>query len=248
MLNGHISFYNNPLAAIAMWQGRSSGPKWRQLLNTYDKYKHNTLGQEMKLGSSAQELAYESLANSNKYDYLDYMSSLAQGAAQEVNKVSIMRGYQLVYPKDNNWYLGLANEIRILSASNLGKAVARTTPGNEGATVQYFLSGQGRPAWDRFLNGIENKETRDIFDTYDGAMAFLFTGRNADKQLVSLQARIEQVAGQNGASAEAIRKLIGEGAIETSGYSLRVPKEADEALNSLKNAKEVGAGRKKSKM
>jgi hypothetical protein len=247
MLNGHISFYNNPLAAIAMWQGRSSGPKWRQILNTFDKHKNNVLGQEMKLAKSADELAYESLANSNKYDYLDFMSSMSQGAAQEVNKVSIMRGYQLVYPKDNNWYLGLANEIRILSASNLGKAVARTTPGNEGATVQYFLSGQGRPAWDRFLNGIENKETRDIFDTYDGAMAFLFTGKNADKQLVSLQARIEQVAGQNGASAEAIRKLIGDGAIETSGYSLRVPKETDEALNSLKNAKEVSSGRKKIK-
>lgn len=247
MLNGHISFYNNPLAAIAMWQGRSSGPKWKQLLNSFDDYRHNVLGQEMKLAKSADELSYESLAVANKNDYLDFMSSMSQGAAQEVNKVSVMRGYQLVYPKDNNWYLGLANEIRILSASNLGKAVARTAPGKEADTVAYLLSGEGRPAWDRFLNGIENKETRDIFDTFEGAMAFLFTGKNSSGQLVSLQARIEQVAGQNGASADSIRKLIGDGFIETPGYSLRVPKETDEALNSLKNAKEVTSGRKKIK-
>jgi hypothetical protein len=52
---------------------------------------------------------------------------------------------------------------------------------------------------------------------------------------------------KRGASAEAIMKLIGEGAIETSGYSIKVPKEADDALNSILNAEQVKAGKKKIK-
>lgn len=246
MLNGHISFYNNPLAAIGMWQGKNDGPGWKRFVNSLDQVQHNVFGKNIKL-SKAEELANETIANGAKSDYYAFMDDLSVGSRGEIDKVSVMRGYNLVYSKDQNWFLGLANEIRILNQSNLAKAVARTSPGKEADTVTYFLYGEGRPAWDRFLNGIQSPETKAVFDTPEGAMAYLFTGKDTLNRATSVRARIEQVAGQDGASAEAIMKLIGEGAIETSGYSIKVPKEADDALNSILNAEQVKAGKKKIK-
>lgn len=246
MLNGHISFYNNPLAAIAMWQGKNDGPGWKRLINSYDQWQHNVFGKNIKL-ATAEEIANETIANGAKSDYHKLMDDMSIGSRGEIDRVSILRGYNLVYSKDKNWFLGLANEIRILNQSNLGKVVARTTPGKEADTVSYFLSGEGRPAWDRFLGGIQNPETKAFFDTPEGAMAYLFTGKDSAGRATSVRARIEQIAGQDGASAQAIIKLIGEGAIETSGYSIKVPKELDDAMNSIKNAKEISSGRKKIK-
>lgn len=246
MLNGHISFYNNPLAAIGMWQGKNDGPGWKRLVNSFDQWQHNVFGKNIKL-ATAEEIANETIANGAKGEYYKFMDDLSTGSRGEIDRVSIMRGYNLVYSQDKNWYQGLANEIRILNQSNLGKAVARTTPGKEADTVSYLLYGEGRPAWDRFLGGIQNPETKAFFDTPEGAMAYLFTGKDSAGRATSVRARIEQIAGQDGASAQAIIKLIGEGAIETSGYSLKVPKELDDAMNSIANAKQVSSGRKKIK-
>ena len=246
MLNGHISFYNNPLAAIGMWQGRNDGPGWKRLINSYDQWQHNVFGKNIKL-ATAEEIANETIANGAKSDYHKLMDDMSVGSRGEIDRVSILRGYNLVYSQDKNWFLGLANEIRILNQSNVGKAVARTVPGKEADTVSYLLSGEGRPAWDRFLNGIQNPETKAFFNTPEGAMAYLFTGKDSMGRATSVRARIEQIAGQDGASAQAIIKLIGEGAIETSGYSIKVPKELDDAMNSIRNAKEISSGKKKIK-
>jgi hypothetical protein len=246
MLNGHISFYNNPLAAIGMWQGKNDGPAWKRLVNSFDEYQHNVFGKNIKL-ATPEEIANETVANGAKSNYQNLMQDMSVGSRGEVDKVSVMRGYNLVYSDHKDWYQGLANEIRILNQSNLAKAVARTLPGKEADTVSYLLYGQGRPAWDRFLNGIQSPEAKAVFDTPEGAMAYLFTGKDSTGRLTSVRARIEQVAGQDGASAQAIIKLIGEGAIETSGYSIKVPKELDDALNSVRNAKEISSGKKKIK-
>lgn len=246
MLNGHISFYNNPLAAVGMWLGSEKGPAWKKMINSFDKHQHNVFGKNVKL-STAEELANETIANTNKSGYFSLMGNKMVGSRGEVDKVSVLRGYNLVYSKDEKWYLGLANEIRILNQDNIAKIVARTTPGKEADTVSYLLYGEGKSTWDKFVNGIQNAETRSFFNTYEGAMAYLFTGKDSAGRVTSLRGRIEQVAGQDGASFQAIIKLIGDGAVETSGYSLKVPKESDEALNSIKNAKEVSLGKKKIK-
>jgi hypothetical protein len=42
-LLGNISFYNSPMAAIAMALGKDNGPAWRRILNSQDEFKHNVL-------------------------------------------------------------------------------------------------------------------------------------------------------------------------------------------------------------
>ena len=246
MLNGHISFYNNPLAAIAMWQGSDKGPAWKQLINSFDKYQHNVFGKNIKL-SAAEEIANETVASANKSGYISLLSDKMRGSRGEVDKVSVLRGYNLVYSKDEKWYLGLANEIRILNQDNIAKIVARTAPGKEADTISYLLYGEGKSTWNKFVEGIQNPETKSFLNTYEGASAYLFTGKDSAGRVTSLRGRIEQVAGQDGASFQAIIKLIGDGVVETSGYSLKVPKEADDALNSVKNAQQISFGKKKIK-
>jgi hypothetical protein len=246
MLNGHMSFYNSPLAAVGMWLGRSEGPQWKQLINSFDPVKNNVFGKEFKMATSGEELALETIANANKNTYLGVMGNPNAGSRLETTKVAVMRGYEEIRPGDDRYFLALANEIRILNQDNLAKIVARTIPGGEANTVNFLLKGEGRPAWDSFLAGVPEAD-KAFFNSYEGAMIYLFTGKNPEGRLASVSARIANVAGQDGASAAAITKLIGEGFLETSGYSLKVPKEADDALNSIKNAKEVSAGRTKIK-
>ena len=243
MLNGNISFYNNPLAAIAMSIGRDDGPAWKRLLNSQDQWKNNVFGKNIK-GSPAEELANEALAVEGRYSYAKLMDDKTILTKGEVDKVSIMNGYEVVLEGDKRWWSGLANEIRILSLDSNAKLVASTRAGGEANTVNLLLNGAGRPGWDRFLNGITDPQTKAFLNTYDGAMAYLFTGVDDKQRLVSLRARVEQAAGQDGPISTTILKLISDGAIETAGYSMRVPRAIDDASNSIRNSKQISEGKK----
>lgn len=243
MATGHVSFFNNPAMAIGMWLGREGGPKWKSLLNTFDPYRHTVFGSQFKLSNSADELLYESMAHDQGFKYMDFMQSQAIGAANETQRVSTLRGYKNVQVDEPRFWEGVANEIRMLQASPIAKAVARTQPGYEYATVDYLLRGKGKDAWTRFVNA-RDENTKAWLLTDQGARTYLFDGVTGNGRAASLRARIEEVAGQGGPASAAIRKLISDGSFETAGYSLKVPTAADSARNSVKNAQEVSKNRK----
>lgn len=247
MATGHASFFSNPLTAMGMWLGREGGPKWKSLLNSFDPYRHTVAGKNFKLSSSADELANESLAHDTAFDdYLDFMAMHSFGASNEIEKISGLRGYKNVQYGEPGFWDGIANEIRILRQSNIAKVVARTEPGREKATLDYFLRGEGKDAWARLVNA-RNENTKAWLLTDEGARAYLFDGVTDTGRAASLRARIEEVAGQGGEASAAIRKLIADGSFETAGYSLRVPLAEDSAINSIKNSKAISENRKKIK-
>ena len=241
-LLGNISFYNSPMAAIAMALGKDNGPAWRRILNSQDEFRHNVFGKDVK-SSTANELANETIAIQGKYSYsknMDDINSLSRG---EINRFAVAEGYRLALYGDDAWFSGLANEIRKLGLDNNARLVAGTKPGGEQQAVLNLLSGKF-PGWNRFVAGVKNPETRDFLKTPEGAMAYLFTGVDESGNAVSLRARIEQAAGQNGPAAETIMQLIAKGSVETSGYSIRIPKPTDEAVNAIKNSQEMSKGKK----
>ena len=241
-LSGNISFYNNPRAAIAMAMGKDNGSAWRRILNSQDEFKHNVFGKDVK-ASPADEITNETLAIQGKNSLgrlMEEKNSLSRG---EINKFAVADGYRLALYGDDAWFSGLANEIRKLGLDNNARFVAGTKSGGELEAVGRLLTGQF-PGWDRFLAGITDLETRKFLGTTEGAMAYLFNGVDDAGRAVSLRARIEQAAGQGGLASETITQLIAKGFVETAGYSIKIPKPTDEAVNAIKNSKEMSKGKK----
>jgi len=243
MATGHISFFNHPLMAMGMWLGRDNGPKWRQLINSFDHYNNTVFDTRFKMASSAEELSAEAMAHSQIPDYMSFMAHNSIGASKEITKVSALRGFQNVQYGHPKFWEGLANEIRILRESGIARAVANTTPGKEADTVAYLLRGEGKKDYLKFAEA-QSPETKSWLLTDEGAMQYLFDGADDAGRQISVKARIEEVAGQGGNASSAIRKLITKGSFETSGYSLTVPQALDSAKNSVKNAEEMSKGKK----
>ena len=245
---GHMSFFNSPLAATAMWLGRDSGPAWRRLLNKFDPYNQTIMGKNFKLASAEEEFSAEVLAHDAAYSYLQSQSiNGVSGIDDSVRNVMFEFGFRPVGYGHDNWWQGLASEIRVLNNSTIARAVARTAPGRESATIDYLLRGAGREDYMKFVSAQQNKEVANWLLTDEGAMQYLFTGKNSKNELVSLAERINQAAGGNGEASTAIRKLIAFGNFTTENMDVRVPKPIDSARNSIKNASEMSAGRKKIK-
>jgi len=243
MGTGHISFFNNPLTAIAMWQGREGGPKWKSVLNSFDPFRHTVFGTNFKMASREAELTAELGAHDAAVSYIGFMGENSIGAANEVRKVAILSGFQDVEYGHPNFWKGIANEIRILRESGISRAVARTEPGREADTINYLLRGQGKNDYMRFANA-QSDEVKAWLLSDEGAKQYLFDGINDKGRSVSLRSRIEEVAGQNGESSSAIRKLIAYGSLEGKGYSLKVPQSLDSAKNSIRNREQLSKGKK----
>lgn len=247
MGTGHISFFNNPVTATAMWLGRDGGPKWRAVLNTFDPFRHTVFGTSFKMASRADELTTEIAAHDASISYINFMNDSSIGAANEVRKVAILNGFQDVEYGHPNFWKGLANEIRILGESGIARAVARTEPGRESDTINYLLRGQGKEDYLRFANA-QSDEVKAWLLTDEGARMYLFDGvtetARGARRNVSVRARIEDVAGQDGVSSAAIRRLIGYGSVTGKGYSLNIPKALDSAKNSIRNKEQISKGRK----
>lgn len=245
---GHISFFNSPLAATAMWLGREDGPAWRKLLNKFDPYDQTIMGDNFKLASAEEEFAAEVLAHDAAYSYLQSQSiNGVSGIDDSVRNVMFEFGFRPVGYGHDKWWEGLASEIRVLNNSTIARAVARTAPGKESATIEYLLRGGGKEDYLKFANAQQNKEVRDWLLSEEGAMQYLFTGKNEKNAVVSLAERINQAAGNNGEASAAIRNLITYGRFVTENINVKVPKPVDSARNSIKNASEMSAGRKKIK-
>jgi len=241
---GHISFFNNPLMATAMWLGRDGGAPWRAVLNKFDPFKNTVTDESFKLGKAKDEFAAEVMAHDASESYIKFMTSNISGIDNDARVAMSFAGFQPRAYGHPRWWEGLANEIRILNNSIAGRAVARTGPtlDNQMATVDYLLTGAGKDEWTQFAK-LQKPEVRDWLLSPEGAMTYLFTGEYKGKA-VSLLARIEEAAGMGGEASQAIKNLIAFGRIDKPGFKIEVPKGRQSAENSIRNAAEISAGRK----
>lgn len=243
--SGHVSFFNHPLAAMAMWLGRDGGPKWRQILNHFDKFDQDVFGDSFKMKNSAEELNAEILAQDLINPYVDFMGDAHTGATRdgELNKVIKSLGYQQRPYGHERWWEGFASQVRILHNSDFVQRVLATKPGKQAKTVDYFLNGAGKKSLDFFLAS-KDAETQAFLRTKDGLMRYLFTGKNKEGQLISIKARIDELAG-GAKTAPLIKKLLKDGTVDLGGKKrLNIPNAVLGAEHSLKNAKQVAKGRK----
>lgn len=242
---GHISFFNNPLMAAAMWLGRSeSTAAWRRLLDRFDPYKNTVMGANFKIGSVSDEILAEVTAHDAKESYIQFMANNAVSSFDnDVNVAMKFAGFSKVAYGHPRWWEGLANEIRILSNSLAGRVAARTALGKEQAGVDFVLRGGGKAEWEAFAKQ-QPKDVRDWLLSDEGAMQYLFTGKNAKGQLTSVRARVDEAAGMDGEASQAIKNLIIYGKISGEGLNIAVPKGLQSAENSIKNAEEIAKGKK----
>ena len=243
---GHVSFFNNPLMAMGMWLGRDGGPKWKAVLNKMDPFRHTVTDETFKLSTAAEELFAEELAHDVANSYIQFQSARsASGIDNDVRTAVTFAGF---IPRDYGhprWWEGLANELRVLSNSVAGRAVARTGPTvqNQKATVDFLLRGGGKAEWDQFAR-LQKPEIRDWLKSDEGAMAYLFTGVDEQGRATSLYARIEEATGRGGEGSQALKNLIAYGKLESPGLNLQIPKGKQGAENSVRNAAAMAEGRK----
>jgi hypothetical protein len=243
--SGHVSFFNHPLAAMAMWLGRDNGPKWRAMLNHLDKYDQDVFGNSFKMKTSAEELNAEVLAQDLINPYVDFMGDAHVGATRDgdMNKVIKSLGYQQRPYGHERWWEGYASQLRILHNSDFVQRVLATKPGQQAKTVDYFLNGAGKKSLDFFL-ATKDADTQAFLRSKDGLTRYLFTGKNAKGELVSVKARIEELAG-GGRSAALVKKLLKDGTVDLGkGKKLNIPSAVLGAEHSIKNSREVAKGRK----
>lgn len=240
MGTGHVSFFNNPIMALGMWLGRSeSASAWRRMLDKLDPYRNTVMGTNFKLASAEEEFAAEILAHDAAESYIQSQS--IRGVSSMDRDVSVavkFAGFNRVDFGHPRWWEGLASEVRILSNSLAGRVAARTAVGKEQAGVDFVLRGAGKEEWDNFTK-LQKPEIRDWLRTDEGAMNYLFTGKNEKGQLTSVRARVDEAAGMGGDASQAIKNLIGFGKIDADGFALSVPKGSAAAANSIKNAANV---------
>ena len=242
---GHISFFNNPLMAMGMWLGRDGGSSWRAVLNKFDPFKNTVTDESFKLGSAKDEFVAEVAAHDATESYIKFMTAGVSGIDNDARSVMSFAGFQPRAFGHPRWWEGLANEIRILSNSIAGRAVARTGPtlDNQMATVDYLLAGAGKDEWTQFAK-LQKPEIRDWLLSPEGAMTYLFTGVDEGGKAVSLLARIEEAAGMGGEASQAIKNLIAFGRIDKPGFKIEVPKGRQSAENSIRNAAAMSSGKK----
>lgn len=244
---GHMSFFNNPLGAMAMWLGRDGGPQWKALLNRIDETKNDVFGDSFKMASSKDEFTAEQIAGDLLNPYVAFMSDAMSGASHEadLNKILRSRGYiQEVYGRPK-WWEGFGNQVRILHNSEFVRKVLTTKKGKELETVKYFLEGEGRKTLDTFAS-LKTGEVSDWLKTEDGLMQYLFTGINDKGQAASVAARIEELAG-GGDSAWFVKQLLLKGTVKIGDKTITIPNGKMHAERALKISAEVGKKGKSAK-
>ena len=241
---GHISFFNRPGTAIAMWIGRenSSNPV-RRLLSHFDPYKNTIGGQNLKLGKTKDEFSGEVIAHEMTEDYLKFIqntfSTSMERDAVKISQIARASEVEVGHPK---FFDAIANEIRMLRNTVAARAVIINEKNPQGA-VDYLLRGKGKEEWLKFVNS-KPEDVKNFLLSDEGLMMFLYTGKDEAGRLVSLAARIEEVAGNGGPASVGIKSLIANGEFKSIAGDLKVPTAVDSAQNSIKNAREVAKGRK----
>lgn len=242
---GHVSFFNSPVTALAMWLGRDeSSVAWRRLLAKLDPFRNTVMDDvSFKLGSANDEFTAEVAAHGNIEPFLTFMQDNTISAIdRDVVRIKDVLGYNDVRYGHERFWEAIANEIRMLRNT----AAARTAIINQGTperAIEFLLRGEGRESWKKFANS-KDKEVRDFLLTDEGLMQYLYTGVDKNGRSISLMARIEEVAGNGGPGSQGIKNLIANGEFNTALGSLRMPTVADSAENSIKNSREIAKNRK----
>ena len=249
---GHISFFNNPGTALAMWLGREDGNALRRTLNKFDTYRHTVFNESFSTGDDIADVLDETLGQGMKNSYIDVMSANKAGSFDErAIKVLQFKGVGRVPFGHKRFFDGLANSLRILNSDETARVVAGYNPPEvakaiaigakrEDAVVDYFLTGSGRKTLDNFASA-QSDEVAAFLRSPDGLREYLYTGKSAkDGKDISVLARVNEAAGGN----RSLLEMIQIGRTTVAGVTYRIPRAGDEAVNSVENAKAVRAGKK----
>lgn len=247
---GHASFFTRPGMALAMWLGKEDGPWTRRLLKQFDTYSNTVFDESFTTGDEALDILDETLGHGLKNSYIDLMNS-ARGAADERDFRALsfksVRDVAYGHPR---FFDGATNQLRMLNSSAPARVVAGYDPKfvkdamakgqfREEAVVDYFLTGPGRREWDRFLEGTGD-EFKAFGRTPEGVKAYLYNGKNAAGEDISLLARINETTGGN----SLLKELVAKGKVNAGGVDLVIPRPSREAINSIQNSKAVREGKK----
>lgn len=229
--SGHTSFYNNPLAAISMWLGKSDGPAWRQLVSRLDPVRNTVYGTAIRSGENLKEIGNEVAAVTAKNDaYLGFMVADNFGASDEkIGRVLSKIDYTTKNFGEKGWWDGFASQVQILSSSIIARKVAQTNvsnPADIAKTVEFFSTGKGKANWETFAKAVGKDDLEDFLNP-QVIEAYLFSSAN------SVNARINELAG----GLSSVRTLIADRKFVKGNVTIALPSSADEAINNLRYRK-----------
>ena len=249
---GHISFFNNPGMALAMWLGREDGGVLRRTLRQFDTYRHTVFDESFSTGDDAIDMLDETLGQDMKNSYVEMMSADRTGSFDDrAIKVLQFKGVGRVPFGHKRFFDGLANSLRILNADETARVVAGYNPPavaqaiangmkREDAVIDYFLTGAGRKTLDKFASA-QDDSVAAFLRSRDGLREYLYTGKSAETgKDISILARVNETAGGN----RSLLEMIQTGKTSVAGVTYRIPRAGDEAVNSVENAKAIKAGKK----
>lgn len=249
---GHISFFNNPAMALAMWLGRQEGPAVRRILNQFDTYRNNIFDESFSTGDDALDVLDETIGHQMKNSYVDIMGADVIGAYDDkAFKVLQFKNVGAVGYGQPRFFDGIANALRMLNSDEIARTVAGADNAfiknaldkgqfRQDAVVDYFLNGPGRKNLDAFLESVPSNSAA-FFRTPEGLKAYLYTAKDAKTgKDISMLARVSEATGGN----KSLMELVAKGKTSVAGKSFVIPKASDEAINSVANSKQMRAGKK----
>lgn len=249
---GHISFFNNPGMALAMWMGRSEGSTLRRMLNQFDTFRNTVFDESFSTGDEALDVLNETTGHVMKNSYIDMMNLDRGGAFDDkAMKVLQFKNVGAVQYGHKRFFDGVANAIRMLNSDEMARIVAGFNPPQvkaaiangafrEDAVIDYFLTGAGRKTLNNFAEATPDKFAAFI-KTPDGLKNYLFTGKSADTgKDISMRARVSEATGGNAT----LMKLVANGSADVAGKVINIPRVVDSAINSVSNSKQMRAGKK----
>ena len=247
---GHISFFNHPAMAMAMWMGRQEGPAWRKMLNQFDQYRNTVFNDSFSSGDDVADLLNETLGHRAKNSYVDMMSIDKAGSFDErAIKVLQFKNVGAVAFGHRRFFDGVANALRILNSDEMARVVAgANTPSiakavangmkREDAVVDYFLNGAGRKSLDDFAEATPDNFAA-LIKTPEGLKQYLYTAKQGNKD-ISVLARVTEAAGGN----KSLMEMIATGKTTVAGKTYAIPRASRSAANSINNSKAIKAGKK----
>ena len=249
---GHISFFNNPGMALAMWMGRQDGPVIRRILNQFDTYRNNIFDESFSTGDDALDILDEGLGHEMKNSYARIMGADVKGSFDErAFKVLQFKNVGAVGYGQPRFFDGVANALRMLNSDEMARIVAGADNKfikdamakgqfRQDAVVDYFLTGPGRKTLDNFLEAVP-ADTAAFFRTPDGLKQYLYTAKDAKSgKDISMLARVSEATGGN----KSLMEMVANGKTLVAGKTFAIPRPTDEAINSISNSKQMRGGKK----
>lgn len=229
LLTGHVSFFNHPLSAAAMWLGKDNGPVWRQLIQRHNKVRYTLYGDSFFSADRLADYADETLAIEAKNTAIHLASKQDIGAeSARAQKTFFINGGRSVGIYHKRAWEGISSQLRNFNADPMARKVAATLPGKEDETVEYFLKGDGKKEYADFASSIDKPELLEP----DFAKAYLFNSTNAKGKRTDVAYRIEELTG----GSQALKTLIAKGRYVSGDKTFQIPTAKSEALSNIRKA------------